>query len=697
MDVAGPVQRVMVGTDRSVTAERAVSWAAAFAERYGAELHVVQVILPQHPGDTAYGAAEATRARGAADALETYVRELAGDRGRSHVVIDDDPAMAIVHATEDQGIDVLVVGNAGMAGRKEFLLGNVPNRISHNARCTVIIVNTAGADGHVQPVRDPRSTAVIRSSKIDEDVRPHLTRRGTRIAAVFAKHGLKELFGRPDEEGAVGRRRQAKRLRNALEELGPTFAKLGQILSTRPDLLPSEFIEELATLQDHVPALTEEQVVAVMEQELGVPWEDVFETIEPQPLAAGTIAEVHRAMLASGDPVVVKIQRPEAKDLIEQDLALLEVFAEKVGERQGLKAVIDMEAVFNHLSDSLHRELDFRQEASNMERMRGVIAPFSRLAVPVVMGELSTSRLLVMQDVQGGPLSIAPEGAARHEAARQLLESFYKQIMVDGFFHADPHPGNLMWQPVEDRLYFLDLGMVGEVGPEMREHMMLLLMAFWQEDTGFLTDVSLMLAGAIDRSDLDVDAFGAEIGDLMGKYRTANLSDIQLGPILQEMTEVSLRHGVPLPASLTLTGKALAQMQLATAQLDPEIDPFDVAGKFLMRSMFTQMGGKTDPKALFYQAQKFKVRAMRVIESIERMIGARPGQKLEVNFRATTLEATIRRAGRRLAFALTAGAAVLASGITAVSDKPAAWVPIGFGVAGAALTLAMIVDIVRKR
>jgi predicted unusual protein kinase regulating ubiquinone biosynthesis (AarF/ABC1/UbiB family) len=197
-----------------------------------------------------------------------------------------------------------------------------------------------------------------------------------------------------------------------------------------------------------VPALTEEQVVAVMEQELGVPWEDVFETIDPLPLAAGTIAEVHRAMLATGERVVVKVQRPEAKELIEQDLALLEVFAEKVGQRQGLKAVIDMEAVFNHLSDSLHRELDFREEASNMERMRTVIASFPRLAVPTLIGELSTSRLLVMQDVQGGPLSIAPEGPARHEAARQLLESFYKQIMVDGFFHADPHPGNLMWQPI---------------------------------------------------------------------------------------------------------------------------------------------------------------------------------------------------------------------------------------------------------
>jgi ubiquinone biosynthesis protein len=167
-----------------------------------------------------------------------------------------------------------------------------------------------------------------------------------------------------------------------------------------------------------------------------------------------------------------------------------------------------MPAVFEHLSTSLHRELDFRQEARNMERLRGVIEPFSRLAVPVLFADYSTSRLLVMRDVQGGPLSLAPEGPIRHEVAVQLLESFYKQVMVDGFFHADPHPGNLMWQPEEDRLYFLDLGMAGDVGPDMRESMMLLLMAFWQEDVGFLTDVSLMLSGAIDRSDLDGQVSG---------------------------------------------------------------------------------------------------------------------------------------------------------------------------------------------
>ncbi len=689
------VGRVMVATDRSETAARAVEWATALAERYGAELHLVQVIIPTNPATTEYGAAEATRARVAAEELQAEARRLAEERGRAHVVIDDDPAMGIVHASEEHGIDVLVVGNAGMAGRKEFLLGNVPNRISHNARCTVIIVNTT--DGVTRAVRDPGSATVIRSSHVETETEPHLAARGTRIASVFAKHGMRELFGRPEEEGTIGRQRQAKRLRAALEELGPTFCKLGQILSTRPDLLPPEFIDELATLQDNVPPLTEEQVVKVMEQELGVPWEDVFEHVEPAPLAAGTIAEVHRATLANGEKAVIKVQRPDAKEQIEQDLALLEVFAEKVGKRPGLKAVIDMEAVFEHLSDSLHRELDFRQEAANMERMREVLEPFQRLEVPRLFADLSSSRLLVMRDVAGGPISSTPEGPIRSDVAKQLLESFYKQVMVDGFFHADPHPGNLMWQPQEDRLYFLDLGMVGQVSPEMREQMMLLLMAFWQEDVGFLTDVALMLSGSMERTDLDVEAFSAEIGLLMAKYRGASLKDIQLGPVLQEMTEISLRHGVPLPASMTLTAKALAQMQLAAAQLDPEIDPFDVAGRFLMRNVFKSMGGKLDAKALFYQAQRFKVRALKVVEAVERLIGARPGQKLEVNFRAASLEQTVRRAGRRLALGVVAAASLLGTAITATSVRVSDWVTITLGAVGVLFTIGLLADLFRDR
>ncbi|MBA3691334.1 MAG: universal stress protein [Actinobacteria bacterium] len=688
--IEGPVQRVMVGTDRSETAERAVRWAAGFAERFDADLYVVQVILPEHPADTEYGAAERTRAAAAADELHHYAFELAGERGHSKVVVGDDPATAIVQATEDDDIDVLVVGNAGMAGRKEFLLGNVPNRISHSARCTVIIVNTFAPNGKGAA----RPATVIRGSEIP-DVEPHLTARGTKIASVMAKHGLKELFGRPDSEGSTGKRRQARRLREALEELGPTFSKLGQVLSTRPDLLPPEFIEELASLQDHVPPLTEEQVVTVMEQELGVPWEDVLGTIEPTPLAAGTIAQVHRATLADGDRVVVKVQRPGAREDIEQDLALLELFSQKVSDRRELKQVIDMGAVFEHLSTSLHRELDFRQEASNIGRMREVIAGYSRLAVPDVYAELSTSRLLMMQEIQGVPIAQAPEGSPeRKEAARQLLESYYKQILTDGFFHADPHPGNLMWW--RDSVYFLDFGMVGEVGADMREHLMLLLMAFWQEDVGFLTDVTLQMANAVDRSDLDVDRFRAEIGELMAKYRGMSLRDIQLGPILQEMTEISIRHDVPLPASLALTGKAMAQMQLATAQLDPELDPFEVAGSYLMRGVLGGIREKLDPKTVYYQSQKLKVRFRSVVEAIERLIGARPGAKLEVNFRAAPLEETIRRAGRRLSLGITAGASLLGAAMTASSDRVAAWIPASLGALGAILTLGLLIDLVRR-
>jgi ubiquinone biosynthesis protein len=684
----GLVRRVMVGTDRSGTADQAVVWAASFAERYDAELIVVQVIVSHNPASTEHGAAEHTRAAAAGAELTKYATQVAGERGRALLIIDDDPAMAIIRAAGQEGIDVLVVGNVGMAGRKEFLLGNIPNRISHNARCNVIIVNTL-------PVGDRAAGEMPTVIQSTEAFEPRLIARGAQIAAVMSKYGLKELFGRPDEDGATGRRRQAKRLRAALEELGPTYSKLGQVLSTRPDLLPAEYIEELATLQDHVAPMTEEEVVRVMEQELGVPWEDVFDSIDPKPLAAGTIAQVQRAMLASGDRVVVKVQRPTARETIEQDLALLEVFAEKVGKRPGLNQVIDMQAVFKHLSTSLHRELDFRQEAENIERMRGVLKGYDRLAVPGVHRDLSTSRLLVMEEIQGGPIAQVPQGPERTQAARQLLESFYKQVLVEGFFHADPHPGNLKWW--KDRVYFLDFGMVGTIGADFREHMMLLLMALWREDAGFLTDVTLMMTDATDRSDLDVSRLQAEIGDVMAKYRTAALAEMQIGPILQEMSEIALRHKLPLPASLTLSAKALAQVQLATADLDPELDPFEVAGRFLMRSTLKSVGSALDPKTIAYQSQKIKVRASRYFEAVERLIGARPGEKLQVNIRASTLETTIRRAGRQLALGLTAGAAGLATGLTAISTSVAGWVPVTFSVVAGLLTIGLLIDLVRWR
>lgn len=686
---ASAIRRVMVGTDQSKTADQAVQWAAKFANQFNAELYLVQVVMTENPPTTAYGAAERTEAVAANDALAVKAQQLAGDRGRALVIFDQDPAMAIVRTAEQEAIDVLVVGNLGMAGRKEFLLGNVPNRISHNARCTVIIVNTLAEGG--QPVDAKVMPLQHRAPTPPE---PRMLARGSEIAGIMAKHGLKELFGAANDPDINARRRHAKRLRAALEELGPTFSKLGQIMSTRPDLLPAEFIEELAMLQDKVPPMPEHDVVRVSEQELGVPWEDVFESIDPAPLAAGTIGQVHRAKLANGDRVVVKVQRPKAQEEIEQDLALLEVFAEKVKERPGLQNVIDMEAVFMTLSQSLRRELDFTQEGSNIEKMQGILQDYDHLGVPKLYRDLSTSKLLVMEEIQGMPILKAPEGPARTEAARQLLESYYKQIITDGFFHADPHPGNLMWW--QDKVYFLDFGMVGNLEADLRENLMLLLMAFWHEDSEFLTDVTLMLSNAADRSDLDVNQFQGEIGNLMSKYRTTGLADMQVGPILQEMSEIALRYGVPLPASLALIGKALAQVQLATVQLDPTLDPFEVAGKYLARSFLKGMKSKVNPKTMLYQTQKLKVRVVRAIETLERLIGARPGQKLVVNFRANSLEDTLRSAGRRLTLGLIAAASMFATGMTAVSSTVAEWVPMAFGATAAVLTIGLLLDLIRR-
>ncbi len=222
----GPVRRVMVGTDRSQTAERAVRWAASFAELYAADLHIVQVILPRNPADTEFGAAEATQARGAADELQTYAIQVAGERGKAHVVIDDDPAMAIVHATEEHAIDVLIVGNAGMAGRKEFLLGNVPNRISHNARCTVIIVNTA-ADGQVAT-----AATVPRAPDVDP-----LERRGGRDRAApgRSRREDRDRLRQARAEGAVRPSRRGRLSRQGPSSQAPALRARGAGTDVRED------------------------------------------------------------------------------------------------------------------------------------------------------------------------------------------------------------------------------------------------------------------------------------------------------------------------------------------------------------------------------------------------------------------------------------------------------------------------------
>ncbi len=624
--------RVVVATDRSSTAEAAVAWAAQLAEHEQGELVLVQVV-----DASSNGAASETEVAALQASLSERARELAGARGTAIVSVSEEPAGAIVDTAVANGADVLVVGNAGMQGRKEFLLGNVPNRVSHAARCTVVIVNTS-APGADEPTDAP----------VDGD-EPAMLPRAAHVAAVLGRFAIATA-----REKTSAARAQLMRL--AFEELGPTFAKIGQVLSTRPDMLPPEYIAELAKLQDDVAPMTQEEVVAVMERELGVPWEDVFASIDPTPLAAGTIGQVHRATLETGEQVVVKVQRPQAGEVL-VDLRLLELFAEKAMKRPGVRDAVDVAALVDHLGDSLRRELDFRGEADNLERMAELLEPFSRLGVPRVYRDLSSERLLVMEAIDGGPLHEAPEGEDRVEAAQQLLESYCAQVLIDGFFHADPHPGNLLWR--DGRIYLLDLGMVGELDSEMRSKLILLLLAFWRGDAEFLGDVLLMLSDEQRTTPVDRAALTAELTAAIERFGGDSIADMEIGAMLVGIMEVATRHSIRLPPALALSGKAFTQMQLAVGQLVPSLDPFALASRFLVNNTRRQVLKNLDPQRLYYNSQKLALRTSRLVEALERVSGARPGGPgVHVSVSGVErLENTVERAGRRITFV--AGAGVL--------------------------------------
>ena len=324
---------------------------------------------------------------------------------------------------------------------------------------------------------------------------------------------------------------------------------------------------------------------------------------------------------------MVKVQRPTAERQILEDLALLELFAEKAGNRPAFERVVDLPAVFAYLSESLRRELDFSIEAASIERIRPLLAEFDRLNAPRVHAELSTRRLLVMQEVAGVAVSEAAPEEARREAARQLLSCYYEQVLGEGFFHADPHPGNLRW--ADGQVWFLDFGMVGELEPDVRLLLLLLVMAFWRDDAPFLAETLLMLSGPATCHPLSISANSRRISrELLGHVRHGSLAEIELGQILTSMARIAARHGVRMPAALSLAGKALAQVQLTAGELDPELQPVELVGRFVARSLTRDLARHGDPRVALYELQKLRVRARRLLESLERVTGARPGPGL---------------------------------------------------------------------
>jgi predicted unusual protein kinase regulating ubiquinone biosynthesis (AarF/ABC1/UbiB family) len=400
------------------------------------------------------------------------------------------------------------------------------------------------------------------------------------IARLVAKHGrairdlppgLLSASGPIDDSAPVP---EAEELAKDLEEMGPTFVKLGQVLATRVDLLPQAYLVALERLQDEVEPFPIAAVEEIVERELGVRISKAFSEFEPTPLAAASLGQVHRAALRDGRRVVVKVQRPGVQESLAEDLAALEEAAAlldahtKVGQRYQFRSLLE------ELEKSLARELDYEEEARNLQELAQVVADFESIVVPLPILDLTSSRVLTMDYVRGrkitriGPLRrLEMDGSA---LADELFRAYLHQVLVAGFFHADPHPGNVFLTD-DGRLALLDLGMTGRISPRLQDSILRLLLAASEGRGEEAAGIAAALGERLP--DYDEPRFLRCVTRLVAENRAAPLHQIAVGRLMIDLVQQSADAGLRMPPELALLGKTLLNLDAIGRALDPEFDP----------------------------------------------------------------------------------------------------------------------------
>ncbi|HEX8694025.1 MAG TPA: AarF/UbiB family protein [Longimicrobium sp.] len=365
----------------------------------------------------------------------------------------------------------------------------------------------------------------------------------------------------------------AAELADDLEKMGPTFIKLGQLLSTRPDLLPQPYIDALARLQDDVEPFPAEEAAKIVQQELGVRVSKAFLDFGHEPMAAASLAQVHRARLRDGREVAVKVQRPGIREQIVDDLDALAEVADWMDRHTKAGKQYEFGRTLQELRKSLINELDYRREAANLATLAENLSEFPRLYVPTAVDDYSTSRMLTMEFVRGRKITkLSPlahleiDGVA---LAEELFRAYLKQILVDGFFHADPHPGNVFL--TEDGcVALLDLGMVGRIGPGLQDHLIRLVVAI-SEGNGPEAAQRTIEMGEV-KEEFDRATFVQTTSDLVGQFQTDS-RHVEVGRIMLEVFRAAAQTGVRLPVEMAMLGRALLALDQVGRTLDPEFDP----------------------------------------------------------------------------------------------------------------------------
>ena len=404
------------------------------------------------------------------------------------------------------------------------------------------------------------------------------------IVQLFVKYGRSDLLKSAGMEadfemdGAAvpaDAEEMARHLADDLEKLGPTFIKLGQLLSTRPDLLPMPFIDALARLQDKVGPFPYADVEAIITSELGVRLSKLFREFEKEPIAAASLGQVHRAWLRDGRPVAVKVQRPGIRERIQEDLEALDEIAQTLDKRTEMGARYQLSGMLHEFRRSLIKELDYRQEARNLAILRANLAQFDRIVVPAAIEDYTTGRVLTIEYIRGQKVtSINPvvrtelDGAA---LAEQLFQAYLRQILIDGFVHADPHPGNVFLTE-DDRVALLDLGMVARVSPAMQEKLLQMLLAVSEGRSDEAATIAISI-GDVQQDYFDEAGFRRKVAELVAETQGASIEQIQVGRTILLVSRMSAESGIRVPSELTMLGKTLLNLDQVGRTLDPTFDP----------------------------------------------------------------------------------------------------------------------------
>ena len=461
-------------------------------------------------------------------------------------------------------------------------------------------------------------------------LRPQHLKRYRDLAWLVAKYGRPELVKEVGLEEAIDRPKgstshsvtpEGEALARDLEALGPTYIKLGQLLSTRSDLLPEKYLEALTRLQDNVEPFPFAEVEQIVTSELGVRMSKAFAEFDSTPIAAASLGQVHRARLRDGREVAVKVQRPGVRDSIGEDLDALE----QIGRHHQLGSLLE------EFRKSLVRELDYRQEAQNLLTLGTNLEEFDRIIVPRPVDGFTTSRVLTMDFVKGVKITrlspLAKLDLDGKKLAGQLFRAYLKQILIDGFFHADPHPGNVFLTE-DKRIALIDLGMVAHVAPRLQEHLIQLLLAVSEGRSDDAVTYSLRIAQRTE--DFDETVYNRAIADLVARHQDVTMKEVAVGRIMLEIFNISGSAGVRMPPELAMLGKTLLNLDQVGYLLDPDFNPNleirESAADIMQRRMLKSLS----PGNFFQNVLEMKELAERMPGRLNKILEAVANNEFEI-------------------------------------------------------------------